>query len=286
MSKLKNVWVIAESDTATAELSSGAAKFGETTALIRCTVAENESYLNCIPSIVKLAKEKQPQLVLVEATKNGRLAAAAIATAFGTSVLTDVSDLKIEGSAVVGKRMVYGGAAFKTEKASGTAVACIGAGLFEADGATAGEIVDVKADATGVHFIERQKKERQTVNLGSAKIVVGVGRGLGQEENLKMAREFAAAVGGELGCSRPVAEEDKWLPKEMYIGISGVMLKSNLYIACGISGQVQHMVGVNSCKTIIAVNKDKNAPIFKQCDYGLVGDLATVLPALTEKFRK
>ena len=202
MNKLQNVWVIAES-AAAEELVAGAAVLGENTAVVRCEGLETGSYVNSIPSIVKLVKEKEPELVLTEATKNGRLVAAAIAAAMGTSVLTDTSELKVENSAVVSKRMVYGGAAFKTEKVSeGTAVVCVGAGVFQADGTQAGETLTVKAE-TG---------------------------------------------------------------------------------ACGISGQVQHMAGVNQSRVIVAINKDKSAPIFKQCDYGIVGDLSVVLPALTKKF--
>ena len=122
------------------------------------------------------------------------------------------------------------------------------------------------------------------MNLAAAKVVVGVGRGLEREENLSLARDLAAAIGGEVGCSRPVAEGEKWMPRETYIGVSGVMIKPELYIACGISGQVQHMAGVNQSRVIVAINKDKSAPIFKQCDYGIVGDLSVVLPALTKKF--
>ena len=95
-----------------------------------------------------------------------------------------------------------------------------------------------------------------------------------------MARDLCAKVGAELGCSRPLAENVDWLPRNLYIGVSGLQLAPKAYIALGISGQMQHMVGVQGADTIIAVNKDQNAPIFKQCDYGLVGDIKTVLPAL------
>ena len=285
MSKLQNAWVIAENPTAVSTLSAGAAQFGEATAVIHCEDLETDSWLNHIPAIVAKVKERKPELILIEATKNGRLTAAAIAAAMGTSVLTDAAELKVESGAVVSKRMVYGGAAFKTEQATGTAVVCVGAGVFEANGAIATELIALKASPSGIRLVETRQKETQTVNLGAAKVVVGVGRGFGKAENLYLAQELAAAVGGEVGCSRPVAEEEKWMPKELYIGVSGAMIKPDVYIGCGISGQIQHMVGINQSKVIVAVNKDKNAPIFKQCDYGIVGDLNTVLPALTKKFQ-
>ena len=103
-----------------------------------------------------------------------------------------------------------------------------------------------------------------------------------EEADLQMARDLCAKVGAELGCSRPLAENVDWLPRNLYIGVSGLQLAPKAYIALGISGQMQHMVGVQGADTIIAVNKDQNAPIFKQCDYGIVGDIYKVLPALIE----
>lgn len=109
-----------------------------------------------------------------------------------------------------------------------------------------------------------------------------IGRGLAKQEDLEMVYAFAAKLGAEVGCSRPIAQGENWMAISRYIGVSGVMLKPDIYVALGISGQVQHTVGVRDAKIIIAVNKDKNAPIFKQCDYGIVGDIYKVVPALTE----
>lgn len=96
-----------------------------------------------------------------------------------------------------------------------------------------------------------------------------------------MARDLCDKIGGGLGCSRPLTEGVNWLPTEVYVGVSGLMLSPKVYIAAGISGQMQHMVGCNRSGAIFAINKDKNAPIFKQCDFGLVGDIKDVLPAIT-----
>jgi electron transfer flavoprotein alpha subunit len=100
-----------------------------------------------------------------------------------------------------------------------------------------------------------------------------------------MAADLGAALGAELGCSRPIAETEKWMERERYIGVSGVMLKPEIYLALGISGQIQHMVGALGSQTILAVNKDKNAPIFQYVDYGIVGDLNKVVPALINAFK-
>ncbi len=119
------------------------------------------------------------------------------------------------------------------------------------------------------------------MNLGAARTVVAVGRGLKAREDVALLDELAGAMGGELACSRPLAEGVDWLPKERYIGISGQHIAPELYVAVGISGQLQHMVGVREAGVIVAVNNDKNAPVFGQCDYGVVGDLYQVVPALT-----
>ena len=119
------------------------------------------------------------------------------------------------------------------------------------------------------------------MDLSKAKRVVGVGRGLAAQDDLKMVHELAAVLNAEVGCSRPIAEGENWMERERYIGVSGVLLKSDLYLTLGISGQIQHMVGANASQTIFAINKDKNAPIFQYADYGIVGDAVKILPALT-----
>ena len=119
------------------------------------------------------------------------------------------------------------------------------------------------------------------MNLAAARRVVSVGRGVAAQEDLALVDELAAALEAEVGCTRPVAEGSGWMARERYIGVSGALLKPDLFVAVGLSGQIQHMVGANSAKTIVAVNKDKNAPVFKQCDYGIVADLYEVLPKLS-----
>ena len=121
------------------------------------------------------------------------------------------------------------------------------------------------------------------MNLVAAKRIVDVGRGLAAEEDLEMCRNLAKALDAEVGCSRPVAENNKWMPKSSYMGITGVQVKPELLLALGVSGQVQHIGGINKSKVIVAINKDKAAPIFKNADFGLVGDMYKIVPALIEK---
>ena len=118
-------------------------------------------------------------------------------------------------------------------------------------------------------------------NLAAASRIVAAGRGFKAEEDLQIARDLAAALGAELACSRPLAEGTAWLSKDRYVGVSGMHVAPDLYLAAGISGQVQHTSGMSDSKVVVAVNSDANAPIFEVADYGIVGDLYDVLPAIT-----
>ena len=299
---LNNVFVISSKKANSFALCLEAAKYSEHVTLIyagekdEAVNAEkaywlgsldNNSFVTLIPQIVALIKENKPELVLVELTKNGRLAAAHAAVALETVVLTDVSELSVEDGKVSGKRMVYGGSAVKTESVSGSAVVCLSVQADkEAQPAAAGEIVEVSAvPCEGIAFTGKTCRTVQAVNLNAATRVVGVGRGFSSEESLSIARDFASAFEAEIGCTRPIAEEERWLPTERYIGVSGAMIKPAVYVAAGISGQVQHTVGVNESGFIIAINKDEHAPIVNNCDYGIIGDVAEVLPLLTEKLK-
>ena len=123
------------------------------------------------------------------------------------------------------------------------------------------------------------------VYRAAAEIIVAVGRGIKEKEHIPLAERLAAALGGELAASRPICDNG-WLPMERQVGSSGQTVAPKLYIAAGISGAIQHVVGMKGSKTIVAINKDANAPIFEVADYGLVGDLFEILPALTEAVKK
>lgn len=303
MDKLNKIIVIAETAVGAAELTNGAKELvnDDSVILVYCGAEEfakgaeiayitgelsNKSLISFFPAIIELIKEQQPDIVLAQTTKNGRLIAASIAANFYTNTMTDTMDIRIENGEAISKRMVYGGAAILTEKGIGNvAVACVPTGVFEpGNGQKPSIIYALDPVETGIKLIEKREKKVQTVDLSAAKNVVSVGRGFGDKQNLQLARDFALAIGAEVGCSRPVAEEEKWMPKEAYIGVSGKILKPDVYIGVGVSGQVQHMVGASQADTIIAINKDKGAPIFQHCDYGLVGDLNIILPALTKLF--
>lgn len=311
MSKINQVWVITEKESALAQLLAGGRQLGEAVAAVIIGAQEEAEkavrlgadkiywlgelqsetvYEDYAPTILELLKQERPELVIIQPSKRGKLLAGRLAASLGTSVLVDAAEIKIEEKVQV-THMVYGGAAFRTEQAlTETTIVTVGAGVYTAlpeDATRQGTVVkvDFVEPRQKVKLLEKKKKEGATVNLSAAKRVVGVGRGIASQEDIKLAEDLAEQIGAEIGCSRPIAEGVNWLPTERYIGVSGAILKPEVYLALGISGQVQHMVGVNQAKIIIAVNKDKAAPIFKHADYGIIGDLYKVLPLLTEKFK-
>jgi len=124
------------------------------------------------------------------------------------------------------------------------------------------------------------------VDITEARILVCVGRGLENQQDMQMVQELAEVLGAEIACTRPIAEEMHWLPEETYIGISGKQVKPDLYIGLGVSGQIQHVSGIRDARVICAINRDENAPIFEVSDLGLVGDLYTILPELIQQLKK
>ena len=221
-------------------------------------------------------------MVLAEPTRHVKSIVGKLAAAAGASVITDAQSIA-DGAATA---MYFGGIGQITRKAeTPCAFYKVSGGAF-ADAQQSGGNGDAEelawvAPANAVKLVSSAPIQKSGVDLTKSDVVVAAGRGFAEEGDLDLARELCDKTGAGLGCSRPLAEGVNWMPTETYIGVSGLMLAPKVYIGVGISGQMQHMVGVKSAGTVFAINKDKNAPIFKQCDYGLVGDLKTVLPALT-----
>jgi len=152
----------------------------------------------------------------------------------------------------------------------------------------AGEVVPLALDlpAPRVRVVERRAKPPATANIEAAERLVAVGKGLAKQEDLAIVEALAATLGAEVGCTRALASDYHWLGEERTIGISGKITKPKLMLSVGISGQIQHTVGILGAQVIVAINKDKAAPIFKLADYGSVGDLYRVVPLLTERLRR
>lgn len=255
-------------------------------AIIYCPV-ENDAPEDYAVAIADEIKKVPNAIVMVNNSIRGRCIAGKIGVLLDTAVLSTVNELELDGNNLVCRRVVYGGTAQRKEiftKSYG--VITIGAGVFEAanDLPATSQISKISGTPQGgIKTISRNEKKEGTVNLVAAKRIVDVGRGLAKEEDLEMCRQLAKVIGAEVGCSRPVAENNKWMPKACYMGITGVQVKPELIIVLGVSGQVQHIGGINKSKLIVAINKDKAAPIFKNADFGLVGDIYKIVPALIEK---
>lgn len=257
-------------------------------ALLYCAVPEEGAPEDYAAAIASEVKKVPSALVLVNNSIRGRCLAGMLGALLDTAVLTSVTALELADGKVVCRRMVYGGTAQRGETFTKPyGVVTVGSGLFEAAAdAPAASISALEgAAASGIKRIARTEKKEGTVNLAAAKRIVDVGRGLAKEEDLELCRQLAEVLGAEVGCSRPVAENNKWMPKSCYMGITGVQVKPELIVTLGLSGQVQHIGGINKSRVIVAINKDKAAPIFKNADFGVVGDLYKVVPALIEKLK-
>lgn len=313
MSKLSTVWVFSDMTSRLPELIGGALTLGEQVNVLALDEAQSshafqlgatqvfqlmgkpddrilEDYADTIVATIKQHGDKG--LLLLPNTRRGKLLAARLGARLQAAVSNDAASIAVEADKAVIKHMVYGGLAFGQETLNSVfSIATVTTGTFEAatsDASRSGaaqtaQWVEPKQSVVRTSV---QKKAGNSVELDKARLVVSVGRGIGSQENIAIAKTLADTIGAEIACSRPVAENEKWMEHERYVGISNLMLKPELYLAVGISGQIQHMVGANGAQTIVAINKDKNAPIFQFADYGIVGDLFKILPALTQQLAK
>ena len=240
-----------------------------------------------------LIRRVSPALVLLPHTYQTRDFAPKLATRFERVLIGDVVAARVEEGTPIFVRQLFQGKmnGDVRPRGSGPVFASLQAGAFRADGLAAGEAaVEVFTPALDEAQI-RQKPEppfresARAVDLGAAEIIVSVGRGIREKENIPVVEELARALGGELAASRPICDAG-WLPMERQVGSSGQTVSPKVYVAVGISGAIQHLVGMKGSKTIVAINKDKDAPIFEVADYGIVGDLFEVVPALVEEIRK
>jgi electron transfer flavoprotein alpha subunit len=245
-----------------------------------------EGFAEVIYAQVKAA---EASILLVGGTLRGKHVAAYVAAKLNAGMTTDAKALRIEGGKLLATRVLYAGLAVCEEEVALPAVATIHARTFLAPGAaaTAGVIETVNAESDlRVTVDEVTSTSAEGIDITAATKLVAVGRGFRKQEDLKLAEDLGSVLKAELACTRGVAEDEHWLPIERYIGISGQTVKPELYLAVGLSGQVQHMVGCRESKVIVAVNNDERSPIFEAADYGIVGDLYEVLPLLTAALGK
>ena len=243
-----------------------------------------------IPVIIEEAKKGDPDLILLPATARGKDMAARIAARLDVGLCSSCIALNFDdgSKSLVMERLAYGGVAVQTVIcAARPAMATIPPRTFEKavpEEGRQGQIRELPAPVpSAAKILERKVKERAAKDISEARAVVCVGRGIDKKEDLTLARQLADILGGEIGCTRPIAEEFHWLPEEVCIGLSGVQVKPDIYLGIGVSGQVQHVTGIRNARVIAAVNKDENAPIFKVADFGIIGDLYDVVPKLVNE---
>jgi electron transfer flavoprotein alpha subunit len=249
-----------------------------------------DGYVNAAEQLIK---KLEPSFVVFPHTYQVRDFAPRLAARFGQVLLADLIGLRRDGDSFVFVRQLFQGKlnADYRHTGSGPCFLSVQAGAFRAEALESGsapvESFAPQLDAGAIRNRPEApfREAAQTVDLGSAPIIVSVGRGIKEQHNLPMIEELAAALGGELAASRPICDNG-WLPMERQVGSSGQTVSPKLYLAVGISGAIQHLVGMKGSKTIVAINKDENAPIFEVADYGIVGDLFEVVPALTEAVKK
>ena len=238
---------------------------------------------------------KLPKLVLMPHTYQVRDFIPKLATAMGRTVISDCIGYKKEGDKLLFTRQMFQGKLAADVSFTGDApwFATFQNGAFRGDkveaGASAAPVETVSVEiADGVVRNQPQevfKEAKQAVDLTQAEIIIAVGRGIKEQKNIEIAKQLAEALGGELAASRPICDSG-WLPMDRQIGSSGQTVAPKLYLALGISGAIQHIVGMKGARTIIAVNKDSEAPIFEIADYAVVGNLFDVVPPLIEEVKK
>jgi electron transfer flavoprotein alpha subunit len=241
-------------------------------------------------ALAGLVGAEKPSLVVFPHTYQTRDFSPALAARLGRALVTDVTGIRNDSDRLVLTRPVFQGKLSADVVAGGPSphLVTVQIGAYRADAAKKGSASIRKADVSIDASAIRQKPEapfkeaKQSVDLSQAERIVAVGRGIKGQEHLALAQQLAQAMGAEVAASRPICDSG-WLPMDRQIGSSGQTVAPKLYVALGISGAIQHLVGMKGSRTIVAINKDAEAPIFEIADYGIVGDLFAVVPAMIKE---
>jgi electron transfer flavoprotein alpha subunit len=242
-------------------------------------------------ALKQLIEKVQPAYVIFPHTYEVRDYLPKLATALGRVAVSDVVGHRVEDGKVILVRQLFQGRLSADVRFQGDApyFASMQAGAYRADQVEAGSAPVEKfvpqLSPSRTKPLELFREAARAVDLTAAEIIVSVGRGIKEADNIPIVQKLADALGAELAASRPICDSG-WLPMERQVGSSGQTVAPKMYLAVGISGAIQHLVGMKASKTIVAINKDANAPIFEVADYGIVGDLFQVVPALVEEVQK
>lgn len=249
----------------------------------------SDAYVQALKAFIQ---QKQPKLVLFPHTYQVRDFAPRLALALDRTLISDATGYRHDNGRLLFTRQMFQGKFAADVSFGGDApwMATLQIGAFRGDqaGAGAAPVEALSAEVAAAPRVtphEVFQEAKQTVDLSQAPVIVAVGRGIKEQKNLAIAEDLAAALGGEVAASRPICDNG-WLPLERQIGSSGQTVAPKLYVALGVSGAIQHIVGMKGSRTIVAVNKDPEAPIFEVADVAVVGDLFQVVPALTEEIKK
>ena len=248
-----------------------------------------DAYTDAMEQVVRATS---PQYVVMPHTYLVRDYAPKLAARFGKGLISDCIRMKAEGSSVTFTRRIFLGKmdADVVAKGEPPVFVTFQSGAYRGEQAERGEGASVEPMQVEVGEVRMRpeapfQEVKQAVDLSKADVIVAVGRGIKSQENIALAEKLAEVLGGDIAASRPICDAG-WLPIDRQIGSSGQTVAPKLYVALGISGAIQHLVGMKNSSTIVAVNKDPEAPIFDIADYGIVGDLFEVVPALTEELKK
>jgi len=246
-----------------------------------------------VAAVAGAIAQTSPRLVVMAHTYQARDYAPRLAARLHAPLVADVVGVKGAGAGATFLRPMFQGklVAEVAPQGDGPAIVSCQIGAFRADAVTKGAPAAVRTLSVPLETPSRQTVEppfqeaRQAVDLGQAERIVAVGRGIKAQDQIQVAEKLAAAMGAEIAASRPICDNG-WLPMDRQVGSSGQTVAPKLYVALGISGAIQHLVGMKGSRTIVAINKDADAPIFEVADYGIVGDLFDIVPALTAEIEK
>src|SRR6476620_1298747 len=242
-------------------------------------------------ALIQLVDEVKPYVILMGHTAIGKDVSPRLATKLGIGLISDATAIELEENEIIFTRPIYAGKAFQKKKIiSGTIFATIRPNnilLLEADSSRTAETITFNPTITDIRTVVKDVVQKSVggIDLTEAKVIVSGGRGVKGEDGFKLLDELAESLGGAVGASRGACDAG-YCDYSMQVGQTGKVVTPDLYIACGISGAIQHLSGMSNSKVIVAINKDPEANIFKVADYGIVGDLFEVVPMLTEEFKK